>query len=475
MKRKLSIFVLALLPRLFFGALFFGSVDLINSINNGMNTLLGVAIHAPYFPFIHAFIWLGAVINGLLDWFPLAFAYKLVPLFCDSLIAVLVFQILEQRGYEKAFLAGVLYAICPIPILIIGLHAQWDSITLLFLLLACSTRSFSQGIWFGLSVASKPYPLVFLPFLYRKNENRQALQALAGMAAILGVLGLVSWALGWDAQASFRNIRSYMNNNVAIFGFPMSELAGLFPTIENGRRIVLLALLACLPSLINREMPLTRRALFVLAGITASASLSPQYLIWTVPFLLVERYFRLAALFTGVTTVFLCLYYLNPQAPFVPYENGYTFLPLAAFWGLTPPGEWSQWLTLPLLEILGNSIIPTLLLGMTLMAFRDTASPEGKSPLPAKGYWVAFGTLALCLAMVFCLVDNDQVLSQAYANLSSKVKAYALLLPEEAHRMPVPVIAPPFRGSAFFNAVTLLGVLLVGYQWLSLRQHREKC
>src|SRR5690348_13788442 len=117
------------------GALFFGSVDVVNSATNSIALLGGRQVHLPYLPAINAFLWLeGAIAASLPVLLPLSL--KLIPILFDSLLAVLIYDLVGRKEARWALRAGLLYALNPLTILITGFHGQWDSIALFFLLLA---------------------------------------------------------------------------------------------------------------------------------------------------------------------------------------------------------------------------------------------------------------------------------------------------------------------------------------------------
>src|ERR1700733_8586898 len=132
---RILIFLAALLLKGFAGAVFFGSVDLVNAAMGSLAILAGKQIHVPYFPTINAFLWLGGVLSAALS-VPFALSLKLVPILFDSLLAVLVYDLVRRSEPRLALQAGLLYALSPLALLITSFQGQWDAIALFFLLLA---------------------------------------------------------------------------------------------------------------------------------------------------------------------------------------------------------------------------------------------------------------------------------------------------------------------------------------------------
>src|SRR5690242_4838325 len=78
-RARALIFFVALALKTAAGIVFFGSVDLVNSVTNSMSLLAGEQVHLPYFPTINAFLWLGGVLAAAFR-VPLPLALKLIPI-----------------------------------------------------------------------------------------------------------------------------------------------------------------------------------------------------------------------------------------------------------------------------------------------------------------------------------------------------------------------------------------------------------
>ena len=202
------ILLIALVVRVLAGWIFFGCIDLTNTLLNSESLAAGQHVRmelVPYFPVIAVFTWLGGALNLWTDW-PLAFCYKIVPIVCDALIAVLIYDILRARRFAPAFWAGLFYAVSPVPVIINSLHGQWDSIVLFSLLLALHIREdfqesgwgdFLFGAFFMLSFLVKPFALIFAPLFFRPwtTVDRRPVGSWYGLV-LAGLIGLFFWNLG---------------------------------------------------------------------------------------------------------------------------------------------------------------------------------------------------------------------------------------------------------------------------------------
>lgn len=238
-RARLLIFLVALVLRVTAGALFFGSVDLINSALNSMALAAGKTITLPYFPTIGAFLWFGGV---LATWspLPLPLCLKLTPILFDSLLAVLIFDLTTHSAPRLAFRAGLLYAISPVALLVTSFHGQWDAIALFFLLLAfgvrgpedsANLREFCFGVLFGLGLLIKPIALPFvLLFPRRKIEAaRSVWLAGAGLSFTLAAAFGISAACGYSIENLLIGVTSYSAKGVQILGFPSHRFSQTCP------------------------------------------------------------------------------------------------------------------------------------------------------------------------------------------------------------------------------------------------------
>ena len=93
---RILIFSASLVLKGILGALFFGSVDVINSATNSLALLAGRQVHLPYLPTINAFLWFSGVLSATLS-VPFVLSLKLVPIVFDSLLGVLVYDLVRQN------------------------------------------------------------------------------------------------------------------------------------------------------------------------------------------------------------------------------------------------------------------------------------------------------------------------------------------------------------------------------------------
>ncbi len=399
-RARLLIFLLALSLRVLAGYIFFGSIDLVNSVVFSRMIHQGLVVPLPYFPVVHLFLWFGGVLNALTP-LPLAFCYKVGPIFVDALLAALVYDVAFIRDRRYALSAGLLYACSPIAIYITCLHAQWDAIALFCMLLAFFLRDafperrgyqFMFGLVFGLSMLAKPITIFFLLIFLRMDKplnfhvvprgwtvlfdlgyrNRYA---LAGLCAILVTTCLGSYWFGYSPESIVKKILAYSAHGIQVIGLPYGYPFSTLPLLQS--RFWLLSLLVLMTVLHYAGKIDVYETICLFYFFTLGvAGISPQYFLWVAPVLLITRHPRTCAIVTLLTAVFLPLYYMNALASHAYAENLCTLTTLRWAAWLMPAQTWNTAVWLPVVLLLGNTITPLTALALsgyhTLRAWRRT-------------------------------------------------------------------------------------------------------
>ena len=384
-RERLLIFACALVLRIVSGALFFGSVDVVNSARNSLTLMAGNGITLPYFPTANALVWFGGVLAAAIPKLvPLGF--KFIPIFFDSLLAVLIRDIVATNHPGLGFRAGLLYAASPVAVLITSFHGQSDAMALFFLLLAFAVRSQDDpserrevlaGALFAISLLIKPialpFVLLWLP-IRQAHDNRPKWMAPAGMLVAFVAALSVGQIFRSPWLAATVRLGLYSVRGVQIFGLPFAP--GFSPlALQDFRLYWMVPAMAALAFFhyFRGLAAIDAMLLFYLVSL-ATCGLAPQYLLWPVPLLIVTARFRLASLYTVVAVTFLVLYYAAPRSSFIPFENLGVFAPLREFNWLAPPRVLSLPQLLPVVRILGNLVLPAISLIVAIVVWRIPAS-----------------------------------------------------------------------------------------------------
>jgi hypothetical protein len=472
---RLLIFSAALLLKGFAGAVFFGSVDLVNAATASLALLAGQQIHVPYFPSINAFLWLGGVLSATLP-VPFPLSLKLVPILFDSLLAVLVYDLVRRQEPRLALRAGLLYALSPLALLITSFQGQWDAIALFFLLLAFgiledghdSRNAMLFGALFGISLLIKPIALPFLllfPLSKRRGKWFIEWPAIFGFTLVLGIAFAIFASYGYSTIDVLIDILAYSNKGVQTFGLPFALLPHWHIRLWIVLPMVLLAALHHKGKLTAMDAML----LFYLCCL-GTTGLSPQYLLWPLPLLLVTKRLRLAAFYTAVGTAFLLLYYSNPWTSFYAFENLGVFAPLRSLSWLLPPAALEQRELLPMVNALGNLAFPACAVvvaalvvksGLGRMAEESNGAGERRWSLSAVGWYTA--PLFLVFAAILAIkstVDASQVLPRLTLIWDALPGDYGLSV-RSLH--PTVVLARDSAGFAALNVIVLLALFAAAW------------
>lgn len=448
--------LVALIIRLVLGYIFYGSCDIEN-----IAQIIGFVLRNDlpgfhwwnYFPSISIYLWFAGFLAAITQ-LPFAFCLKLIPMLSDVLVALLIFEIVKKYQPERALTCGLLYATCPVPLLVTSIHGQWDAVFILFLVISFYVRDFFAdsffkffifGILFGCSILVKPISAGFLFFFFTPctgimreigrlgvvlgvMSGAMAAVAFSGFAIIkylkLDLMVLVKFAihfvlhwkflfvggallsivllawfmknqwsgytaptrhyllcqlssivglklviaisfvlfvfLGFNIFKLCDTILRYCNHGVQLFGLPLAFPFNHKPfVILFKNRIWLMGAMGLLSLFYYQRWINVFEALcFSFALIVGFSGLCPNYMMWVIPFILICQFYRAAAFFTFISTIFYLLFYSNHFSE--PWSHMYSmcFGTIASCDWLVAP----VWLTSQSLasinRMIGNYLIP---------------------------------------------------------------------------------------------------------------------
>lgn len=484
-RNRLLIFLAAILVRGIVGWIFFGSVDVTNAMLYSPRLFDGEAasaIKVPYLPGIYQYlVWLSGVL-AVHTVMPLTFCYKLFPILFDGALAVLVHDaVLPDR--RRARNAGLLYALAPVSVIITALHTQWDSIAFSFLLLSflliakqSAKANALAGVAFVLSVLTKPIAIPFLPLLFpapwvmfRAEHRRRTLATIGGMAACTAAYVAVMFAIGDPLlPAHVEYVLTYAGAGAQLLGLPKLIRYGA------NRLIHLLPLLLLIPLYWKRLLRREEVVLLTFCAIFGTSGLSPQYLLWLVPFLLVCGRERFAALYGLIAGTFLVIYYHHPGLSGFNMENLGAYAPLKPLAWLAPAAT-SMGLKTFLFGILGNFFLP---LSLLIYFVRETVKSGARTPLeehePASSERQLLAPVAIALgltlaAAIVAWAMPDPTGADFAATMQRKTAQYAM------HRYTGPGLVNPHEPTWVIPAHAGVDVMpspidapVIGYVWVFL-------
>lgn len=409
---RLGIFAVALVPRLVIAFVTFGAVDNVHNIRNFVRMLDGLRIETPYLPGLELVLWVAGMATYETP-LPVLFPWKVLPLVCDALIALLLFDATRDRR------AGLLYALLPVPLFIACVHPQWDSLFLLPLLLAvvfADEKPVLAGVALVVSIVAKPVAIP-LAILLVPRSRRGALRFIGG-AAVATIIYVVTLA-ATGHMPDLQGIVQYASGGVQVFGL----------TFRPHNRIIPVAGALALAAFLwfrNRCMR-GEAVLLFFAVVLGLSGLSVQYLGWILPFAVLCRRDRFVALYGLAAGLFVLFYYQVPEINLFHIEDLGALAMLKPLGRLAPPPP-PAWAGVAL-QILGNAVVPLLLLGFAalevvkmLMKRAVAATPVGPMHGAERGAIAAAALFALAAAWAAMQPRIDPM--QYVAHVDKRVEEY---------------------------------------------------
>lgn len=569
----LLIFSVALLARTILGYIFYGSIDVGAFISINSHTFNGTLVQHPFtiwcaFPTIPFYLWLSGLL-AIKTQLPIAFCFKAIPILFDSLLAVLVYDFVQKVSPQRALQSGLLYALCPVALMITCIHGQWDALPILFFLLSLFVRDFYPdsfkkyflyGALFAFSFLLKPISLIFIlfffipwptlkqtlgnwwtylwvviglklalmigffvffkfnkaysidtfvawvfsllsplvlttlallfllsivmilvikpwqqfPVSFQKYLGYQ-LAAIIGLCAMTGFCFLLLGLFGFNLIRVIDKVLRYCNQGIAVFGLPFA-----YPFNEGVLNVVLKNRFWIMGIIGLIAVQYYRSKLTVYQGVLASlmvifsfSGLSPQYLVWAVPLLLIIGLYRTAAIFNLLCTSFFILYYMNPYSnPEVLYQSMLSFAPLKSFSWLLPPAFLTDHSLLWLVHRLGNYSIPAFCFGiaMAILFGPRKKRPSNRVIVQSVGrqvYVLVALALTAIIAGLMLVVDQTNFAVQFKNAIDQKMTWYDTHLVDG-------FLSGRYGSFHVFNIVSILMVLTLVWCFYAWRLERSE-
>jgi hypothetical protein len=216
----------------------------------------------------------------------------------------------------------LLYALCPVPILVTGLHGQVEPVSLALglgaLLLARQRRAVGSGLLLGLAVATKTWPVLLAVGPLRETPVRRWWRLVLPAAAVLVALLLSIPAFLHDSlRAAIQVLVSYRSFTGAwgwsgILNFSGVSRAGYtgagVDTVQHVGTVLAVVAVAAAVVGFWRAGAVAVTAAALLAVLAVTAGFGVQYLLWPVPFVLLLRR-RTGLVFTALASVYAAYVY----------------------------------------------------------------------------------------------------------------------------------------------------------------------
>ena len=149
----------------------------------------------------------------------------------DAVVAIIILVMGSRRASPRlGALAGVLYALNPLSMMVVGMSGHYDPYVVLCALaglwLALGGRPIAGSLLLGVGFALKLYPAVLMPWLLLERRDWRTRAAMAAMFALpMAVSWLPVLAQNGDALANYLTWRDMWGPNKS-FAYSMANILG---------------------------------------------------------------------------------------------------------------------------------------------------------------------------------------------------------------------------------------------------------
>lgn len=261
------------------------------------------------YPYPPVWMWWEAaavLLSGALN-IPFQLIVKLPLILADLLIGILIIKMSGQKKEKLKILLFSLYVFNPVSILITAFHGQFDQLVILMILLAIyflnSRKIWKSSFFLGFSIALKIFPILLLPFFLKhlKINNKKKIKFF--LLALLPT-GLIFLPFVFvNLKALIKEVFSY--SGVTDYGFIAilrafySSINGSFTPAPYSYYLLKLSkfIFLGLYSFLTVKMWFIKRKILLLDSIMIVfclfyffyGGISSQYLVWLLPFLILQN------------------------------------------------------------------------------------------------------------------------------------------------------------------------------------------
>ncbi|HST65018.1 MAG TPA: glycosyltransferase 87 family protein [Mycobacteriales bacterium] len=227
-------------------------------------------------------------------------AGKIAPVLADVAVTVLLGRL--ATGPDR-LRVPLLYALCPVAVLVTGLHGQVEPVALALglggLLLARQHRVAGSGVLLGLAVATKTWPVLLVLGPLRETPVRRWWRLALPLGAVLVALLLSIPAFLHDSLRAAVHVLVGYRSFTGVWGW--TGLLNYFGVVGGGYRgpgvdtvqhvgtVVTLVAVAAAVARFRRAGAVPLTAAVLLTFLVVTAGFGPQYLLWPLPFVLLLR------------------------------------------------------------------------------------------------------------------------------------------------------------------------------------------
>jgi Gpi18-like mannosyltransferase len=287
---------------------------------------------------------------------------KLPSILADCFISILIYQSsLRSGAKEKAAMAyGFFYALNPVSVLITSVHGQVDSLIILFCFLAWFFYEFKQdkksiylsAICLSIAISLKGFPVVLLPLFLIKLQTKKDRLVYAALAIFPTILSFIPYLavapmptlkaiLGYSPRPGnwgYTLVLAILYNHLPIaFVESLQKMAKFY-----GNILLLVSLLLFYKYTVKKFNLLNSIVSLFALFYALTAGFGLQYLVWIVPFAILNKEFPIK-LYTLFASLWLLISYST-----VIFSKDYcswviTIINALAFWKMAVISSLLTW------------------------------------------------------------------------------------------------------------------------------------
>lgn len=258
-----------------------------------------------YFPLTQWLFWLGYQMAGEHPW-----GIKLLLLAAELGTLLLLVSLLRRNGMPEQYV--LLYALCPLPILMFALDGHVDALGLPVFLLALlfwiRERKMTSLLLLGISMSVKPVALIILPLLFFREKGLSGRLRVLFLPFVPMALQFLPYAFSANPLESIATFGVHWAFNGALFEF-------IYMAVANNQiaRLLCAALLAIGVGAvaIRRKDALTGTYTAILLLLLLSPVVHPWYVSWLAVLLPLVR--RWSGILLAATVSLSALTVMNYQ------------------------------------------------------------------------------------------------------------------------------------------------------------------
>jgi hypothetical protein len=256
---------------------------------------------------------------------PFEVIYRLLPIVADVSICLVLFFYMKGKDIQSAFKGAMWYALNPIAVFVSAYQGQFDSLPMLFILLAVfslGNSAWITGSWMGLAILTKSWPVLALPSILASLDTikKKAIILFMILLIVLIGVGLYIWLFKSDLLTLLPRALSY-NHGLGVWGYTYffrlvwilkPELEFIFSWIvENGRFITLIGLGIVWFARARFEAPAAGILTVLVSFLALTHAFGIQYLVWVLPFAVINYENRWPDIYTATAFLYMLLAYFS--------------------------------------------------------------------------------------------------------------------------------------------------------------------